>query len=393
MNIAFYAPMKPPNHPQPSGDRLIARNTMAALELAGHKLTLASTLRSWEGLGDEKLQNNIKSRAVIEKDRLLAQWIKHQDKTPDLWFTYHCYHKSPDWLGPIISDHLGIPYVLMEASHARNKPRNTSWQQGLEQTRYAIATADLLISINRADMEGLDRVRSARSQHYYIPPFIDTTMGDILDTSQQRTADNVFTTHNPGKRLIVVAMMRNGDKLKSYKVLAEAMSKLKTIGWQLDIVGDGQTMTEIQALFERYSAANKSKQQEHNTVTFHGALRPADVASLMKQADYLVWPGINEALGMVYLEAQACGLPVIVGEMEGTADLVENHKSGWLVANPDADSIALAIDHALQLNPQQRINMRKAAVHYCYRQHSITAAAKQFDTAIKSIKRPPKVNA
>ena len=38
MRIAFYAPMKPPNHPVPSGDRTMARLMMAALELAGHEV-------------------------------------------------------------------------------------------------------------------------------------------------------------------------------------------------------------------------------------------------------------------------------------------------------------------------------------------------------------------
>ena len=175
MNIAFYAPMKSPHHPQPSGDRLIARNTMAALELAGHTVTLASSLRSWEGNGDKEAQNRIKHSAAQKADQLCARWAQDKNAKPGLWFTYHGYHKSPDWLGPVISKGLGIPYVLMEASHARSKPGNALWQQGLEQTQHAIASADLLISINRADMEGVDRVRSEASEHHYVPPFIDIT--------------------------------------------------------------------------------------------------------------------------------------------------------------------------------------------------------------------------
>ncbi|WP_035670480.1 hypothetical protein [Azospirillum brasilense] len=48
MRIAFYAPLKSPTHPVPSGDRRMARLLMAALERAGHAVTLASTLRSWD---------------------------------------------------------------------------------------------------------------------------------------------------------------------------------------------------------------------------------------------------------------------------------------------------------------------------------------------------------
>ncbi|MEC8164358.1 MAG: hypothetical protein VX079_07335 [Pseudomonadota bacterium] len=33
----------------------------------------------------------------------------HANQSPELWFTYHVYHKSPDWIGPTISGHFNIP--------------------------------------------------------------------------------------------------------------------------------------------------------------------------------------------------------------------------------------------------------------------------------------------
>ena len=38
MRVAFYAPMKAPTHPAPSGDRRMARLLMAALTVAGHEI-------------------------------------------------------------------------------------------------------------------------------------------------------------------------------------------------------------------------------------------------------------------------------------------------------------------------------------------------------------------
>ena len=52
MRIAFYAPLKPPDHPVPSGDRQIAQLFLAAMRLAGHEPILASRFRSYEGSGD-----------------------------------------------------------------------------------------------------------------------------------------------------------------------------------------------------------------------------------------------------------------------------------------------------------------------------------------------------
>ena len=52
MRIAFYAPLKPPDHPVPSGDRRMAQLLFEALRLAGHEPFLVSRLRSYDGSGD-----------------------------------------------------------------------------------------------------------------------------------------------------------------------------------------------------------------------------------------------------------------------------------------------------------------------------------------------------
>ena len=52
MRIAFYAPLKSPDHPVPSGDRRVAQLFFAALRVAGHDAFLASRFRSYEGRGD-----------------------------------------------------------------------------------------------------------------------------------------------------------------------------------------------------------------------------------------------------------------------------------------------------------------------------------------------------
>ena len=52
MRVMFYAPLKPPTHPVPSGDRRIARLLMRAIEAAGHSVELATRFRSRDGSGD-----------------------------------------------------------------------------------------------------------------------------------------------------------------------------------------------------------------------------------------------------------------------------------------------------------------------------------------------------
>ena len=111
--IAFYAPMKPPDHPNPSGDRYIARLTLQALARAGFDATCVSRLRSLDLTGDTAAQTVLRAKAGAETARLIDGLAT---SPPVLWFTYHCYYKAPDLVGPAVTRALGIPYVISEAS-------------------------------------------------------------------------------------------------------------------------------------------------------------------------------------------------------------------------------------------------------------------------------------
>ena len=107
MRIAFYAPMKPPTHPVPSGDRRMARSFMALLGDLGHEVELASRFRSYDGAGDPLRQARLRQLGGRLVARLLRRW--RDGPAPELWFTYHLYHKAPDWLGPAVCDALRHP--------------------------------------------------------------------------------------------------------------------------------------------------------------------------------------------------------------------------------------------------------------------------------------------
>src|SRR5947209_1387876 len=129
MRVAFYAPLKPPDHPVPSGDRCIARVFLDALRRAGHKPFLASHLRSYDGAGDPERQARFAELGRQEAERLLGQWRQMPSTAPRLWFTYHLYYKAPDWLGPAVCKALGIPYAIAEASFAP-KRADGPWASG-----------------------------------------------------------------------------------------------------------------------------------------------------------------------------------------------------------------------------------------------------------------------
>ena len=117
MRLAFYAPLKPPDHPVPSGDRRMAQLLIQAWEQAGHQVEIASRLASRRGEGAQ--QKEVAVAAAAERERLLALYAARAPADrPAAWFTYHLYYKAPDWLGPDLARALAIPYLVAEASVA-----------------------------------------------------------------------------------------------------------------------------------------------------------------------------------------------------------------------------------------------------------------------------------
>ena len=327
MRIAFYAPLKSPRHPAPSGDRRMARLLIAALERAGHTVTLASEFRAYDGNGDPARQQALAAEGAAEARHVIAG---AQAAAPDLWFTYHLYHKAPDWLGPQVSVALGIPYVVAEPSHAP-KRAGGPWDLGYRAAAEAIARADLVLCLTRHDMACVAPLVSGRLE--WLPPFVDAA--PFL--APQPAGD--------GRTLLSVGMFRRGDKLESYRRLGAALARLEG-DWRLVVVGDGPARAEVERALPR--------------AEFHGEAAPDALPSLYAAADLYVWPAAGEAYGMALLEAQAAGLPAVAGFERGVPDVVLDGETALLTAPGDADAFAAAIRRLLDDGPLRRAMGRRA---------------------------------
>jgi glycosyltransferase involved in cell wall biosynthesis len=333
MNVAFYAPLKSPDSPVPSGDRLIGRMLLRALEAGGHDVTLASRLRSFDKGGDATRQARIARIGGWSAQRIIRR-MQAAGARPDLWLTYHLYHKAPDWIGPVVAPALGIPYCVVEASSSVRQAHGP-WAPGHRAVAAALAEAALVININPKDEAGIRPLLGARTRMIDIAPFIDgrpfRDAGKTRFETRGRLARNCSVDPQV-PWLLAVGMLRPGDKAASYGVLAQALAKLEDRPWQLIVIGDGVARGEIERLFGGMTGR----------VHFAGQRTSADVAALMAASDLFVWPAVNEAIGMVFIEAAMAGLPVIGADRPGIAAVVEHGATGFLVAEHDAAAFATA---------------------------------------------------
>jgi glycosyltransferase involved in cell wall biosynthesis len=358
VRIAFYAPLKPPDHPVPSGDRRVGGLLLDALRLAGHQPFVASRLRSYDGSGDPDRQSRLAELAAATARRLIRGWRRDRAAAPDLWFTYHLYYKAPDWLGPAVSAALNIPYVTAEASSA---PKRTGgpWHIGERGVEQALREADAVLGLNPADRDCVTPLLRDPGRWTAFPPFLDT---------REYAAAMRTRPLSTRPRLIAVAMMRPGDKLASYRLLAASLALLTDLDWSLDVVGDGEARAEVAAALAALGAR----------VRWRGALHDSAVAAALADCDLFVWPAVNEAFGMALLEAQASGLPVVAGCSGGVHGIVADGETGLLVplGDPPSDHIAFAaaLRHLI-LDPDRRAAMGAAARLRVRREHDLPVAA------------------
>jgi glycosyltransferase involved in cell wall biosynthesis len=369
MKVAFYAPLKPPDHPAPSGDRQLARALLQALRAGGHDATVASRFRTFDARGDADRQARM--RALGERiARRLVERYRRMNAPPDAWFTYHLYHKAPDWLGPPVSRALGIPYVVAEASVA-GKQRTGPWAIGYTGSIAAVEVADAIVFLNPVDVAGERNVPRATGVEEMLPAFLDLTA-----FTQRVAARRARTGQATGcVQLITVAMMRPGAKLASYRVLASALARVTPGTWNLVVVGDGPARAEVEAAFSGF---------DRERVRFAGAQSADRVAALLGESDLFVWPAIDEAFGMALIEAQACGLPVVAGNAGGVSAVVAAGRTGVLVPVADPDAFAMATERMLR-DAALRERMGREAIAYVRARHDLPVAASRIDRLLRRV--------
>ena len=365
MRVAFYAPLTPPDHPAPSGERLMAGLLIKALAVAGHDVRLASGFRSFSPEPDEGIYRNFSSAALAEALRLAAAWSA-QDAVwrPDCWFTYHPYYKAPDWIGPDVCTRLGSPYITAEASYAGKRDEGP-WRIWQADVVSAVRRAAASFCFTLRDREGLERLVPLSGPLVDLPPFVEAPP----------MPERVRRSSTAAPRLAIAAMMRSGDKLASYVALSQTLQMLLDVPWRLAVMGDGPARAEVLSAFSPIPP---------DRIDWLGELEPEAVLDVLSACDLYVWPGIGEAYGLAYLEAQAMGLPVVAQDTGGVSAVLSPGETGLLTPAGDITAFASAVRRLL-LDSEKRRAMGAAACRFVRQQRSLDMAAATIGETLAAV--------
>ena len=364
--IAFFAPIKPPDHPIPSGDRLIAQNLVKAMKHGGNDVEIASRYICYSKRHNCEIFEQRRTGAMEEAERIVKSFeTGNGDDLPDLWFTYHPYCKAPDWIGPKVSKKLGIPYVTAEAAKTGQGDETDPWKIWREESQTGIRAADLHFVLKPTDKAYLKELLGPKAPMAELAPFVDVET--LVGTDQMAPPDH-WAADTP--ILVTAGMMRKGKKDRNFYMLAELLTQVTDERWNLVVIGGGPEEAEIRSAFSSI---------DQGRIHWTGQVEHGDVLAWMRSADVFIWPGWREPIGMVYLEAQIQGLPVIAFESMGVPLVVRDGETGLLCGEGDLRAMKQNLCRLLE-EPVLRNQMASNAPAYVKENHSLEAAAAQLNS-------------
>lgn len=129
---------------------------------------------------------------------------------------------------------------------------------------------------------------------------------------------------------------------KAHKYTLEAWTKvLKEFpDAKLYFVGEGSERDDIEKQIKEFHL--------NNSVTLTGDLPNKQVLEELSKSEVFVCPSLAEGLGIVFIEAQACGVPPIGTRVGGIPDVIQHEENGLLIEPKNSEEIAKAIIRLLR---------------------------------------------
>ena len=237
-----------------------------------------------------------------------------------------CGHINLAPLVGLICRPLGIPYTVLAYG-------KEVWQPLPPASRRALQQADRIWTISRYSR---DQACAANQLDPNKVQFLSCAVdGDRFTpgVKSQSLVEKYQLTN--AMVLMTVARLWSGDIYKGVDVTIRALPTIaRTIpNVKYLVIGRGDDQPRLAQLAQELGVADR--------VVFAGFVPTDDLAEHYRLADAYVMPS-QEGFGIVYLEAMACGVPVLSGDADGSADPLQDGQLGWQVPHRNSEAVAQA---------------------------------------------------
>nr|WP_255516229.1 glycosyltransferase [cf. Phormidesmis sp. LEGE 11477] len=239
-------------------------------------------------------------------------------------------HFGPDAVRAIpISKALNIPLVVTFHGYGLTVKPSYAWRESLSQLIYLLRKNNLRKKATHF-IAVSNYIKKLLIEQAFPPQKISTHYTGI-DTC-------TFTPDEHVRRTPTVLFVGRLVEVKGCNYLIRAMSKVQSIfpDAELVVLGDGPLRSQLES----------SAQQRLKKYRFLGFQSPEVVREWMNRSKVFCVPSITaktghtEAFGMVFIEAQAMGLPVVTFDIGGIPEAVAHNQTGFLVPGKDVDALS-----------------------------------------------------
>ncbi|MCR2824038.1 glycosyltransferase [Microbacterium sp. zg.Y909] len=270
---------------------------------------------------------------------------------------------------PLITTvHGGDAFVPMTPASSRTVPGRLALARLTRQVRRAFAESDRILAVSRyiADVAVNGGAPPERIRVHY----------QGIDT------DFFTPAPTPAPRADVPVVLFVGRIVETkgvFDLLEASVQAVQDRPHALTFLGEGSARARLEA-----AAAT------HSHVRVLGGGSAEQVREEMRQAHVVVLPtrlnGIaREAAGLVLLEAQACGAPVLAYDSGGTAEMLRDGDTGWLVAEGDVAALTDRLREALDMTVDERAAIGARARGFVTAERSLTASAEELEAIYRDV--------
>ena len=183
--------------------------------------------------------------------------------------------------------------------------------------RRLLRSADLVVGQSRNTLENMHRYYAPEIEGVRIP--LGIKRPHVRSASRQR--------YGYSERELLLVTVGRLVRRKALDQLIDMMAKINEPNVHLLVLGTGGLENSLREQAQRLAIAER--------VRFFGFVSEDQKLSMLAMSDLFVSTTQHEGFGLVFLEAMACGLPVVCYDHGGQTDFLEDGKTGYVVSLND----------------------------------------------------------
>jgi phosphatidyl-myo-inositol dimannoside synthase len=204
-----------------------------------------------------------------------------------------------------------------------------------------LINSDFIISLSQYTKNKiLENNKNIETTIFVINPAIDIEKFKSQDIKTEVLSKYKLPSNK--KIILTICRLAKSEKYKGYDKVIQSLPKIleKFPNIIYTLIGDGDDIEDIKKLIEELNLKEK--------VCLLGAIKNNFIPEILNVADLFVMPSKGEGFGIVFIEALACGVPVIAGNKDASKEALLNGELGILVDPDNVDEIAEAIIKVLK---------------------------------------------